>query len=92
MKESFTIEANQFTLLKCLRYRRAATIIQMYWSMYRLRRRITLLSLLRSHLRGVDDKTLYIEEHLYLNLQSIQFNCLHNPTIPDVDSFAFDFC
>ena len=60
--------------------------------MYRLKRRIRVLGLLRSHLRGVDDKTLYIEEHLYLNLQSIQFNCLHNPTIPDVDSFAFDFC
>ena len=60
--------------------------------MYRLRRRVRMLGQLRTHLRGIDDKTIYIEEHLYLNLQSIQFNCLHNPTIPDVDSFAFDFC
>ena len=59
---------NCFTLLKCLRYRRAATIIHQYWSMYRLKRRIKILSQIRAYLNNINDDTLYLEQHLYLHM------------------------
>ena len=59
--------------------------------MYRLKRRIKMLSNLKRYLQGVTSKSLCIEEHLYENITNIQYSCLYNNTIPEAHCFAFDF-
>ena len=65
----------QLTILRCLQLQRAAKIIQNYFSMYRLRKRIKMLADLRNYLQGVTSNTLCIEEHLYKNIKVIQCTC-----------------
>ena len=52
---------NQLTILKCILLKRAATTIQKYWAMYRLRKRIQMLSNLKIYLSEVTESTLCIE-------------------------------
>ena len=60
--------------------------------MYRLRKRIKMLAQLRTYINTINDDTLFLEQHLYLHMQNIQFSSIYNNTIADVDLFAFDFC
>ena len=84
-------QPSQLSILRCLQLRRAAVTIQQYWSMYRLKRRIRMLTSLKEYLACVTSETLCIEQHLYEHIADIQYSCLSNNTIPEAHCFSFDF-
>lgn len=88
---SLITPACDITILRCVIEQRAAYNIQHYWKMFRLRQRISLVKHLSSHLAEIDPhtRTLYIQEDIYLNLQSVLDFCRSMGKIPEADHLMF---
>jgi hypothetical protein len=70
--------------------RRAIIYIQKWWQWYKIKRRLEAISSIKVYLRSINSKTLYIEEHIYSNIQKIVNDVKSRVCFPE-QKLDFDF-